>query len=662
MKNWIRVMLVLILVISTGLVAMPENMKEKIPFQGMKNFLLSRTISYGLDLKGGSRLDFKVDLTRIYEKIEAGEDITVDQIVNGVKETLRRRIDPDGTRELNIYTSDFEEEKHIFVELTADIDTPETREKLLKVIDLQFKELKEEADEGEKEKARDAANEGLSLAGGGTTFEEIESEFNDRETAKYVAELRTDQKKFKDELATSVADKLWNLQSNQILPEILEKEGEFAYNQSSGQIQPKEGYSIYQTGPKETVDRTKTEPGEDFETVAKELSIDEKRERPLSELPDDLQQKIISEVKPNEISEVLEFDEKFAIFQLISTDEETPGVRVAQIILPSKEEAEKAHERVSPKETVTQEEQLTYNELFIEVIPDIWVETGLDGQYFEIAKVSQDQTGLPVTAIDFDDEGAKKFEELSEKLVGKPMAIFVGGEFISSPIIQEKISGGSAQISFGASNYIEAQKEAIALARDLNAGATPAPVELDGELKVAASLGIDALDMSVKAGLIGLAFLSLWIIFAYRLLGIFAVISLTIYATLLLFILKFSSIFVLTLAGVAGIILSIGMAVDANVLIFERIREELRAEKNFSTALAIGFERAWTSIRDANLTTLIVCLILFVLGTSIVKGFAIMLGVGVLLSMFTAVTITRTLLKMLIGTRLSRKRSIVTKL
>ncbi len=159
--------------------------------------------------------------------------------------------------------------------------------------------------------------------------------------------------------------------------------------------------------------------------------------------------------------------------------------------------------------------------------------------------------------------------------------------------------------------------------------------------------------------MIGFAILAVWMILSYRLLGIFAIISLMIYIVLLLAVIKLLTIFALTLAGVAGIILSIGMAVDANVLIFERMREELLNNKNYSTSLAIGFDRAWTSIRDANLTTLIVCIILYFFGTDMIRGFATMLGLGIILSMFTAVVIARSLLKTLIGTRVSKNNTIL---
>jgi protein-export membrane protein SecD len=663
MKNWIRVFLIGVFVIVTGFVALPTDIKQHIPFETVRNYLLTKDIHYGLDLAGGSQLDFIIDLTRVREKIAAGADITEDEIVNGVKATLERRIDPDGTRELNVYTADFKEEKHIFVELTADIDTPETREKLKKHIDLQFKELTSEANDSEKNAAKQGAEEAFALLQEKTELSEIETVLNERKDKMFQATLEEQQKKFRDEFPEGVSEKIWDLEPGNFAPEVLESGLRYSYDQGTGQFVQIEGYSLYQVGEKEEVEREKTEPGEDFDVLAQEIFPEEAiQEYSIIELPEDIQKNILANIEAGEISEVLEENENYVIYKRLEATEEELGARVKQMVFSTKEEAEKVHARLLPQEITTKEQQLTFNELKIEAIPNPWKETGLDGQHFKVAKVSQDQTGMPVTSIEFTNEGAKMFEELTERLVGKPMAIFVGGDLISAPVIQEKISGGSAQISFGSSGYQDSLKEAIDLSRDLNAGAIPAPVVLDGELKIAPSLGVKALEKSIKAGLLGLVFLCIWLIFSYRLLGVFAVLSLVIYATLLIALLKFSSLFVLTLAGVTGIILSIGMAVDANVLIFERMREELRAGKNFSASLAIGFERAWTSIRDANLTTLIVCGILYVLGTSVIKGFAVMLSVGILLSMFTALTITRVLLKTLIGTKVSRKKNIITKL
>ncbi|MDD4287915.1 MAG: SecD/SecF family protein translocase subunit, partial [Candidatus Peribacteraceae bacterium] len=196
-------------------------------------------------------------------------------------------------------------------------------------------------------------------------------------------------------------------------------------------------------------------------------------------------------------------------------------------------------------------------------------------------------------------------------------------------------------------NFEEAQK----LSQDLNTGAIPAPIYLIGQQTIEATLGGEALTASLKAALIGMIILMIYMIILYRFLGILADVALLGYALLFVVILKlplffFSSQYiVLTLAGMAGIILSIGMAVDANVLIFERIKEELRKGKLVTTAVEVGFKRAWPSIRDGNASTLLTCAILFMIGTSIVRGFSITLGMGVLMSMFTAITVTRWLIR-----------------
>ncbi len=686
-RNHLNLLLVTLLVLVTGLVAMPQSAKQSIPdvpaiwweegdwlpsvgmSDSFRNYLLTKDIRYGLDLAGGSQLDFVIDLTRVRKKIAEGEDITEADVVNGVKATLQRRIDPDGTRELNIYTADFGEEKHVFVELTADLDNAETRAKLERHIDLQFMEPKNETDEAELEATRLAAENALGQISGGEDFAAVATALEaemaevDATTQKYRVLNLAEQQKYRDQLAEEVATAIWDAEPGTVIAEVIETDGGYTYDMNSGQFRPSQRFSIFQVGEKEVTTRIKTELGEDFTAVADEVSLAETVEKPIDDIGEETKVDILTNIQPNQVSEIYELDGAFAFFKLLPANEEVTSARVAEVRTATREEAEAALERVSEQTIESEEAQLTYNELAFDVTPNPWRPSGLDGQNFRIAKVSTNPTnGMPIVLIEFDDEGAQKFEDLTEKLVGQPMAIFVGGAFISSPIIQEKISGGTAQITLGAANYYEAQGEAISLANDLNAGAIPAPITLDGELRIAPTFGMKALEQSIIAALVGLSLLALWMIYSYRLLGIYAVVALAIYATMIIFILKMIPIFVLTLAGVAGLILSIGMAVDANVLIFERMREELRNEKNYSAALAIGFDRAWTSIRDSNITTLLVCGILFLFGTSIVKGFATMLAIGVILSMFTAITITRTLLKTLIGTNVSRSKTFLTKL
>jgi len=293
--------------------------------------------------------------------------------------------------------------------------------------------------------------------------------------------------------------------------------------------------------------------------------------------------------------------------------------------------------------------------IFFSLLPTGWKDTNLDGKHFRSATVTIDPlTNIPIVQITFNDEGGKLFQELTKNNVGSRIAIFVGGQLVSAPVVQTEISGGIAVIT-GSKNFDEAKQ----LATDLNTGAIPAPIFLTGQRTVEATLGAEALRTSIKAALIGIIILMLYMVIIYRLLGFLANIALTGYAIILLAILKLPLFLfsgqhiVLTLAGMAGIILSIGMAVDANVLIFERMKEELRKGKMFKTAAETGFLRAWPSIRDGNVSTLITCTILFTIGTSIVKGFAVTLGMGVLISMFSALVITRWLIRKIADTPLA---------
>jgi len=243
-------------------------------------------------------------------------------------------------------------------------------------------------------------------------------------------------------------------------------------------------------------------------------------------------------------------------------------------------------------------------------------------------------------SVQFDDDGAKIFEELTKKNVGKQLGIYLDGLPISAPVVREAISGGSAVIS-GKFTIDEAKK----LTERLNAGALPVPIKLISQDSVGASLGQDSLNKSIMAGLIGFLAVVIFMILYYRFPGIVAVIALLIYAALVLALFKLIPV-TLTLAGIAGFILSIGMAVDANILIFERMKEEFRVGKELNFAINDGFARAWPSIRDSNISTLITTLVLYYFTTSVVKGFALTLGIGVIVSMFSAIVTTRSFLKL----------------
>ncbi|MBI2642595.1 MAG: protein translocase subunit SecD [Candidatus Wildermuthbacteria bacterium] len=274
--------------------------------------------------------------------------------------------------------------------------------------------------------------------------------------------------------------------------------------------------------------------------------------------------------------------------------------------------------------------------------------TPLTGRYLKKAEIAFDNvTNEPIVTIQFNDEGAKLFEEITARNIGKPLAIFLDGQLLSAPVVQDKISGGSAQIT-GRFTRQEAQE----IARNLNAGALPLPITLISQQNVGATLGVESLRLSLKAGILGFLGVLLFMVLFYRFLGVFAVLSLLLYALFILALFKLIPV-TLTLAGIAGFILSLGMAVDANILIFSRMREELKGGRSFSGALEEGFRRAWPSIRDGNITTLLVGVILFWFGSSFVQGFALTLSIGILMSMFTALVVTRNFLNLFAGTRLS---------
>lgn len=270
--------------------------------------------------------------------------------------------------------------------------------------------------------------------------------------------------------------------------------------------------------------------------------------------------------------------------------------------------------------------------------------TGLSGKHLQRSEIVFDTNsgagGAPQISLQFNDEGAKLFSEITKRNVGKPVAIFLDGSPISAPTVQQEINSGQAVIT-GQFTIAEAK----VLAERLNAGALPVPIKLVQQQNVGPSLGQDSLRKSVVAGLIGFAIVALFMIFYYRLPGIFAILALVIYTVLSLAVFKAAGV-TLTLAGITGFILSVGMAVDANILVFERLKEELRAGEGLQSALDHAFRRAWNAIRDSNVSSLITVFILGYFGSSLIRGFAVTLGLGILASMFTALTVTRTFLRL----------------
>lgn len=272
--------------------------------------------------------------------------------------------------------------------------------------------------------------------------------------------------------------------------------------------------------------------------------------------------------------------------------------------------------------------------------------TVMTGKALKDAQAHIDQSQKSVVALEFTDEGAEQFGTLTAKNIGKPISILLDKQVLTSPVVQEAITGGKAQIT-GSRSIEEAQHLAILL----RSGSLPVKVEVMETRTVGPSLGLDSKEKSKTAFLIGISAIVVFMIGFYRFSGFVATVSLVLYVMMLLGGLK-SLNATLTLPGIAGIILSMGMAVDANVLIFERFKEEYRGGKTLRAAMDAGFSRAFAPIVDSNVNTLLAAIVLFFLGTGPVKGFAVTLGLGIILSMITAITVTRLLLKWIMGANL----------
>ena len=299
------------------------------------------------------------------------------------------------------------------------------------------------------------------------------------------------------------------------------------------------------------------------------------------------------------------------------------------------------------KEFIGQTAQLEFKRPIVGKNGEIdWQSTGLTGKDLRKSLVnSTPNTGEWVVALEFNNEGAKKFSDLTKELTGKQMAIFFNGKLQSAPTVNEQISGGHAQIS---GNYEYAQaKEMVDL---LNAGALPVGAEIIQEESVGPTLGSDSINKSKLAGFIGITAVMVFMILYYRVMGLISCFTLIIYAIINFAIFKIVPV-TLTLTGIAGFVLSIGMAIDANILIFERTKEELKMGRSLFTAINSGFDRAFTSIFDSNVSTIITCLILYYFGASMVKGFALTLIIGVCLSMFSAITVTKNFMHLIFGSK-----------
>lgn len=671
----VGLVLIIIATLLMGTIVVPGSIRAKLPDDPVSKWIKSQKVTLGLDLQGGTQLDYKIDLRNAQERNSddnPDNDLAITDIIEGVRHTIERRVDGLGVSEPNIYISDVAGEKHVIVELAGIKDINEAKAIVGKTIQLEFKEPKTDEDPDLTAKVQDEAQETLDAAlKNPVDFKKI-----GESTQTTDGKIIFDEKKegFASNLTPEVKEALSGLEIGKVVPNVVKDTGSYTVG-AGGSLSQRQGFLVIKLIGKETRENTVTE-GEDKVTASHILisykgatgaSEDAKRTK---EEAKKLAEDLLGQVKadPSKFADLAKahsddasnFEKggdlgSFGKGQMVKPFEDAafalePG-QISDVV-----ETEFGFHiiKVSDKQVSTEkkvnEDYYTFSQILFDSTPDPWKPTGLDGSKFKYASVVYNQVGAPEVNIQFDDEGAKLFEELTDRLKGKQIAIFVGGDLISAPTVNEKISGGNAVITGNRS-----LQEALNLSKDLNTGAIDAPIVLVGQYTISASLGQNALSLSIYAAIIGFIALAIFMILYYRLMGFFAIIALGIYSVILIFIVKTTGI-VMSLAGIAGAILSVGMAVDANILIFERSKEELKSGMSYNAAIATGFERAWSSIRDSNLSSLITCAILWFFGNSIIRGFALMLAIGILISMFTAINVTRSFLQTLNGSKVSQSK------
>lgn len=695
--------------------------KQVLPF--LPSQITDQKINLGLDLQGGSQLDYKVDLRGVPEKDQSS-------IIDGIISVIQKRVNGLGVSEPNIYASAVGDEHHIIVELAGIKDLDVAKATVGKTIQLEFKEQRDAPDPNHDAEVKDEATKALADAQKPNQDFTIFAQGEEQANPGKVSFTEDTDWQFKDKLPPSIADQAFALQKGEISKDLIPSDNEYTLDASGSLVQMK-GYNIIKIVDRQTIDRQINAPrsvktahilvafkgasgaattvtrsdaealklAEEIVTKLKDGKPEDSFENLAKQYSDDPSNKDQGGVLDKAVSEgskdyVKEYTDGALALQKV-------GDLSSIVKSPFGYHIIKALEITEQVDKVIQEDAVKVDRLFYNSSDDPWQETGLNGKYFQRADVEFDQLYQPHVSISFNAEGAKMFEDLTAKNINKPIAIFVGGNLISAPNVNDKISGGKAIIT-GSFTVQKAQD----LARDLNTGAIPAPIILVGQYNIGASLGQDALVKSLQAGFFGLLLVALFMIVFYRWAGLLATVALGFYTVTLIFLIKsalpltislgiailvfgyliyrilgskesgpeklialvlacfvlfflaflLSSQVVLTLAGIAGVILSIGMAVDANVLIFERVKEEIRDGRPIESAVKVGFERAWSSIKDSNFSSLITCGILFYFGSSIIQGFAFNLAAGILVSMFSAISITRVLLTAALNTKLGQSK------
>lgn len=605
----------------------------------------------GLDFQGGTHLTYQADVSNI-------ETADRSNAVEGVRDVLERRINAFGVSEPVVQTSKVDSNYRVLVELPGITNITEATEMIGETPLLEFKEQvdpeaielteeqKKEMSDFNLESKNNAENLISKINSDSISFDEAFSE-NEGSDLEFISETGP---------YADFYSSLSNLKNGEVLDTVVEnQEGYNILKRVDDRNTEKqvEAYHIliaYKDALRSEATRSKNEALElaknlrsdfllssrDREDYFKELATSNSNDPSVTSNSGYLGwfakgdmvpefEDVVFDMANSDVSDVVETD--FGYHIIYKKDEKPLSeIKVSRILFEKK----------------TKYDYINYS--------DPWINTQLSGKNLDGASVNFDQmTGEPNVSLDFDSEGGDLFADITERNVGKQVAIFLDGTVISAPRVDEPITSGSAVIN-GAFTVSEAKL----LAMRLNSGALPVPITLISQKNIGPTLGEISVEKSIKAFIFGILAVALFMIIFYKIPGVIANLSLLFYALIVLAFYKMIPV-TLTLAGATGFILSIGMAVDANVLIFERVREELRNKRTLKDSIDIGFKRAWTSIRDGNISTLITCFVLYAFGTSIVKGFGLTLGLGVLVSMFTSYVVTKLLLQLVSNLKISKK-------
>lgn len=606
---------------------------------------LNYPVVLGLDLQGGTHLEYVADL----EAVPSDERSSA---MDGVRDVIERRVNQLGVSEPLVQAAQSGNEWRLTVELAGVRDVNEAIKLIGETPILEFREANEEANRQltdleyaalaeENGKRKIIAEQALKRVLGGEDLGAVSKEVS---TVPEISSASGDlgwilDKKDYASLLELFRDKEPGLHKEAIddgqfyyVAELLEKKDAGEEMRASHiLVQWKDALNSQATSTKEEA-RAKIEEiqklvnPENFTEMAMRYSEEPGADQSAGDLgyfqPGVMVESFeqaVSPLKVGEISVIVETE--FGFHVIHKTDARTlVDAHVRAVVVKQK--------------------------LATEIVPsEPWLRTKLTGKQLKRSNLDFDpQTGTPIVLLEFNEEGSELFAELTKKNIGKSVAIYLDGQPISIPTVQSEITGGQAVIS-GSFTIDEAKK----LSQRLQAGALPVPINLVAQQSVGPTLGAESIAQSLRAGLIGFLLIVIFMILYYRLPGLVAVFGLSFYVALVFALFKLVPV-TLSLSGIAGFILSIGIAVDANVLIFERLKEEMRTDKPLYANLEEAFKRAWPSIRDGNVTTLIVCIILYTFTSSLVKGFALTLSIGILVSMFTAVIITRSILRLIVQT------------